>query len=269
VVTGSGAVDGDPEYEYIGDWDKILGKIEERKSDKGGKYYVATYTKADEAGLGIICRLRLRGESEPRELTLMMSQCWPRFSTQWATNPKMQISYAVIRQWARMHKPGVILGIYTPDEIQEQPEKFMGTADEVVPPAGPQANGIPPELRQAALDAAKGGVKAFQAWFRTLSQDQRTLIGPMRPECEEIWTKADKERTIDNPPASQASTAHPKAQADIPTVTIKSVMDRMNAARNMDALDVAFDWANELTDQSEISQAQQLYDARKAQLGSI
>lgn len=121
VVTESGAVDGDPEYIFIGDWNKVLGKVEERKSDKpgGGKYYVATYTKADEQGLGVTCRLKLKGEDKPRDLTVMMSQCYPRFSTQWATDPKMQICYVAIRKWTRLNKPGVILGIYTPDELQE------------------------------------------------------------------------------------------------------------------------------------------------------
>lgn len=141
VVTESGAVDGDPEYEFLGDWDKILGKVEERKSDKGGKYYVATYTKADEAGLGVICRLRLKGESVDREMKVMMSQCYPRFSTQWATDPKLQICYVAIRKWSRLHKPGVILGIYTPDELQEPQVVHMGEA--VLVEGGPKNTGLP------------------------------------------------------------------------------------------------------------------------------
>ena len=138
VVTESGAVDGDPEYEFLGDWDKILGKVEERKSDKGGKYYVANWQKSDEAGLGVICRLRLRGESTPREMKVMLSQCYPRFSTQWATDPKTQITYVAIRKWSRVHKPGVILGVYTPEELQGSQEIHMGMAEEVPPPPPPQ-----------------------------------------------------------------------------------------------------------------------------------
>ncbi|MFA5920081.1 MAG: RecT family recombinase [Methylococcaceae bacterium] len=124
VISANAPVTGAPEYEYIGDWDKILGKVEERKSEKGGKYYVATYTKSDEHGLGIICRMTLNNESAPREMKVMMSQCYPRFSTQWATDPKMQISYVAIRKWSRMFAPGVILGVYAPDELEsELPEK--------------------------------------------------------------------------------------------------------------------------------------------------
>lgn len=125
-----------PVFEYIGDWSKVLGKVEERKSDKGGKYYVATYTKADESGLGVKCSMTLRGESVPREVIVMMSQCYPRFSTQWATDPKQQICYVGIRKWGRLYSPGVILGVYTPDELQEIPEstnRSMGPAEVLEP----------------------------------------------------------------------------------------------------------------------------------------
>jgi hypothetical protein len=139
VVTSIAPIDDRPEYTFIGDWNKVLGKVEERKSDKGGKYYVATYTKADEAGLGVIVSCRLRGESQPREVTVMMSQAYPRFSTQWATDPQQQICYLAIRKWARRYTPDVILGVYSPDEMAETqpmpPRKpiDMGPA-EVIPP---------------------------------------------------------------------------------------------------------------------------------------
>ncbi|MGF6697651.1 hypothetical protein OKW38_002263 [Paraburkholderia sp. MM5496-R1] len=133
VVSNLAPITGRPDYEFLGDWNKVLGKVEERKSDKGGKYYVATYTKADEEGLGVIVRATLRGESEPREVTVMMSQAYPRFSTQWATDPQQQICYLAIRKWARRFTPDVLLGVYTPDELSaERSETIdMGRADEV------------------------------------------------------------------------------------------------------------------------------------------
>ena len=142
ALSGSGALKEDPEYEFLGDWSKVLGKVEERKSEKGGKYYVATYTKQDEIDLGVICRATLKGESKPRELTVMLTQCYPRFSTQWATDPKQQICYVAVRKWGRLHKPGVLLGVYTPEELEQTGEKFMGPVDEVGPGEA-RANAIP------------------------------------------------------------------------------------------------------------------------------
>lgn len=118
VLVASGAVKDEPEFEFIGDWSKILGKVEERKSDKGGKYYVPTYTKTDEDGLGVICTVTLRSGSK-RSIQVMMSQCYPRFSTQWATDPQQQITYVAVRKLARRYAPGAILGVYTPEELEE------------------------------------------------------------------------------------------------------------------------------------------------------
>lgn len=37
----------------------------------------------------------------------------------WITKPKVQLHYSTSRDWARVHCPWVILGVYTPDEIAE------------------------------------------------------------------------------------------------------------------------------------------------------
>ena len=117
VIVSTGAVRGQPEFEFVGNWDKILGKVEERKSDKGGKYYVAGWSKGDEEGLGVIVSATLRGESSPRSITVTLSQCFPRFSTQWATDPQQQITYVGVRKFSRRYAPGAILGVYTPEEL--------------------------------------------------------------------------------------------------------------------------------------------------------
>ncbi len=107
-----------PTYEYFGDWDRILGKVEKKSSQQGGDYYVRGWTDKDEEGLGVIVRATLAGEATPRELTLKMSQCWPRNSTLWATDPKQQIAYLGLKRWDRLYT-NALLGVYTPDELHE------------------------------------------------------------------------------------------------------------------------------------------------------
>ena len=167
VVTTLAPIERRPEFEFLGDWGKILGKVEERKSDKGGKYYVAAWDKKDEAGLGVICRCQLRGEAEPREIKVMMSQCYPRFSTQWATDPQQQITYVAIRKWARRYTPDVILGVYAPEELEQinQAERDMGAAEVIDTPE--------PASRTDALKSKLGAGKqkpATQAPAVTLEQ---------------------------------------------------------------------------------------------------
>lgn len=131
VVIKNAPIKGWRENEFIGDWSKILGKCEERKSEKsGGKYYVATYTEKDEEGLSVIVLATFIDEDQSRELTAMMAQAWPPFSTQWATDPQQQIGYLAMRKWARRFAPEVILGAYTPEEIASR-RYDMGAAAEV------------------------------------------------------------------------------------------------------------------------------------------
>ena len=135
VIIAKAPIKHRPDFRFIGDWSKILGNVKEMKSDKGGKYYVSNWNPADEADLGVICSCHLIGEDEPREITVMMSQAWPRFSTQWATDPQQQITYLAVRKWSRRYAPDVILGVNTTDELEPIGERDMGPADVVDPPA--------------------------------------------------------------------------------------------------------------------------------------
>lgn len=50
----------------------------------------------------------------------------------WKTNPRQQLGYLQVKNWARQYVPGAILGVYSADELQDVPERAMGPA-EVVP----------------------------------------------------------------------------------------------------------------------------------------
>ena len=191
VVVSCGAITGQPEFEFVGNWSKILGKVEERKSDKGGKYYVATYNKADEEGLGVICTATLRGESAPRQITVMLTQCYPRFSTQWATDPQQQITYVAVRKFARRYAPGAILGVYDTDEldsapvlekeINPQPKRQTGTqaAEQA---KQQQTTQFDPEERAALVTnlekiATEYGTDAYAETWSKLTKQERHMVG--------------------------------------------------------------------------------------------
>ena len=80
---------------------------------------------ADETGIGIIIRARLKGEDEPRELDLLLAQARVRNSPLWADDPRQQLAYLAVKRWARLYCPDVILGVYTPDELEERQEKVI------------------------------------------------------------------------------------------------------------------------------------------------
>jgi RecT family. len=248
VIISNAPIKGRPKLEYLGDWDKVLGKVEERKSDKGGKYYAATYTKKDEEGLGVIYRATFIGEDEPSEVTVMMSQAYPRFSTQWATDPKQQIAYLAGRKWARLHAPDVILGVYTPEEQEEAapPQRNMGRADIVEPPPQPSA-----DLYKTAHKAAEKGAAVYQEFWAGTGKENRKLLAGDHEDFKRIAAEADAARTVDNPPTSQPATQSNDAA---PTVTFAEVMSSMRSAaerRDLDALNAAADMIRSVTNEDE------------------
>nr|ELR5173121.1 recombinase RecT [Providencia rettgeri]ELR5195418.1 recombinase RecT [Providencia rettgeri] len=113
VITSSNVVTGRFHYEYGGDWEKIVGKKENR----------------DESGLYIRVGAVLRGE---KEITygepVYLADVQTRNSPLWKTMPKQQIAYLAVKYWSRLYCPEVIMGVYTPDELEER------TIKDVTPP---------------------------------------------------------------------------------------------------------------------------------------
>lgn len=101
------------------DWNAVLGKfiIKESSNDgKSKKYAVATYTDADEMGLGVIARAQVKGEAERREYDIMLRQAWPRNSTLWATDPLTQLGYRAARGLGHVAMPGIFMGVPIGDD---------------------------------------------------------------------------------------------------------------------------------------------------------
>lgn len=124
VISRSGVLATRFEYEWYGPWENVIGKFNIKKGEKG-EYRVPGWTMADETGIGIIIRARLKGEDEPRELDLLLAQARVRNSTLWADDPRQQLAYLAVKRWSRLYCPDVILGVYTPDELEERQEKVI------------------------------------------------------------------------------------------------------------------------------------------------
>ncbi|WP_308920541.1 RecT family recombinase [Janthinobacterium sp. J1-1] len=130
VIQSSGVTVDRFNYEWYGPWEKIIGKSKvctaPAKGTKGAADYkkeyqfrVPDYQMQDEDGLGVRIWATLRGEAEPRVLELLLVQASVRNSPLWATDPKQQLAYLAVKRWTRLYSPDVILGVYTPDELDE------------------------------------------------------------------------------------------------------------------------------------------------------
>lgn len=118
VVSSSNLLSTRLNYQWDGDWSKVNGKTDKSPS------------------LTVTVSAILKGEAEPRALTISMAQAGVRNSPLWEQDPRQQLAYLCVKRWARLHAPDVLLGVYTPDELQEAAPRVER---DITPPAGTAA----------------------------------------------------------------------------------------------------------------------------------
>lgn len=139
VVSSSNLLATRLNYRWDGDWSRVSGK-----TDKSPNLTVTVWAT-------------LKGESEPRELTISMAQAGVRNSPLWEQDPRQQLAYLCVKRWARLNAPDVLLGVYTPDELQE----IAPRVERDITPAPATASGMnklinsKPEQKQEEHDAGR------------------------------------------------------------------------------------------------------------------
>jgi hypothetical protein len=165
VIISIAPITGRPNYEWFGDWSKVTGKFNILKGDKG-EYRVPGWILADEEGLGVKVWATIKGESEPRVLTLLLAQARTRNSTLWADDPQQQLAYLALKKWSRLHTPDVIMGVYSRDELEDDlPEKEINPRDPVITPKEPEPK---PPYPDAAFN------KNFDTWKAAIEKGDQT-----------------------------------------------------------------------------------------------
>lgn len=139
VVSSSNLLATRLNYRWDGDWSRVSGK-----TDKSPSLTVTVWAT-------------LKGESEPRELTISMAQAGVRNSPLWEQDPRQQLAYLCVKRWARLNAPDVLLGVYTPDELQETAPRV----ERDITPTPATASGMnklinsKPEQKQEEHDAGR------------------------------------------------------------------------------------------------------------------
>ena len=202
----------------------------------------------------LLCRVGavLRGESEITwGAWLSEKDVTTKNSPLWKTNPAQQLGYLQVKNWSRLYSPGAILGVYTPDEIETfKPPVHMGTAEVVMPTASQDL------IDQAEAAAAQGMAGYQEFWQKANKEDRKRLAG----EHERLKAEAaavDKSRTVDQPKAQAADTGE---------ITAEQVLAKINAAKTEDALYVAADWVNSITDNAAAAKLNERFDERLAEM---
>ena len=216
VIQSSGVTRDRFNYEWYGPWEKIIGKTRVCNAPAKGKpgengykkeyqYRVPDYDLKDEDGLGVRIWATLRGEAEPRVLELLLVQASVRNSPLWATDPKQQLAYLAVKRWTRLYSPDVILGVYTPDELDEGNRE----ARDITPDTGGMRAPAPAQASQALIDAAEAaagkGVAAYQKFWTETGVPNRKALAADHESLKAKAVAADQSRTVDAAPASSAT----------------------------------------------------------------
>ena len=244
VVCNSGAIQGRFHYEYRGE------------------------------GANIECRVGavIAGE---REITwgewLSAASVTAKNSPLWKTNPKQQLGYLQVKNWARQYAPGAILGVYSSDELEQREPRAMGTAEVITddqPAPASRAASVKAKLTAKreqqsteTLDAVLAAIAAADtlAALAAITDRAAKLSGDDKSAARAAWT--DRKRALEA--AEQpAETAEPDD-----TLNLTAILAGIEAAK--DAADVE-EWQGaardaDLTD-AERQQVQAAADARRAKL---
>lgn len=267
VINTSGVVKDRFNFEWFGDWSKIVGRFKEVESKnklgddgKPKKYIVPAWQQADEQGLGVRVWATIKGESQARSLELLMTQARTRNSTLWTEDPKQQLAYLAQKRWARLHAPDVILGVYSPDEIAEPAEKFMGTAEEVKPEPTP----YPTEQFEANLPKWREVIQGARKTADDLIAFTESR-NPNTPMTEEQKATLRGIKPVKN---ATATDVQPKGEAAAPAadpgpaLTFAHVSDKLHAAKDVDALHLAADLVSQVPDTQQQAELNALYEQR-------
>lgn len=112
---------------------------------------------------------RISGETEDKTITLNLKDA-KTTNEMWKKQPEQQLVYAGTRVWARRHTPELMLGVYTPDEIDDNRSQVADAVPIVsVPVPSPDAAPVPKKDPQVIIIPYKDEKPDWMTWGATLA----------------------------------------------------------------------------------------------------
>jgi hypothetical protein len=267
-------------WEWFGPWERIIGNFVERESktkkDDGGNaqiYRVPAWSLEDEEGIGVRCFATLRGERDPRVLTILMKQARVRNSTLWADDPKQQIAYLSGKRWGRLHTPEVLFGVRTPDELDviDSEARDMGPVDEVPKPeagAKSRTDSVKASMRKGR-EKVPALEEVLQAIREAANSEELAAAGELAAKLRSTEEKeVARVAYLDRLNAGRTAEHEAKKEAEGETVvmTFAQVMDALEKAHTLDVLDVAADLIKTVPEESQRDELEEFYVSRRQRM---
>ncbi len=244
VVQASGAIEGRFHYEYRGE------------------------------GANVECRVGavIRGE---RDITwgewLSAASVTTKNSPLWKTNPKQQLGYLQVKNWARAHTPGAILGVYSTDELEDFPVRDMGAAEvvgdqETKPASNSRTNALKEHLGVGKKKAAPAAPDLAEVIAAISAAETPEAMQAAADMAAKLASDDDKAEAGKRYKARLQELKKATTQSDAPTVTYAAVAERLNKAEDVDLLDVAADFISQVQSPEQQEELRELYHSRRATL---
>jgi hypothetical protein len=214
IIQASGHLkDGQvPRFEHVGDWKKVTRKFRlvesTKKFDEHGrpqKYPERLWNERDAEDLGIYVHIPLKDRDQtlrfPDGDPFWLNQAFPLFSTLWATDPRTQICYLVIRRAVNVALPGLMLGVPFDDDAYGQDMRDI--TDEAT-------------LVQTRPDQVAARPALASQLRRTGSPEPIPQTAPGRPRDATAAERAVVEAETEAAPAGAASAAQESGTEEQP-----------------------------------------------------
>jgi hypothetical protein len=218
VISASGAIVGGFEYEY-----------------------------KDEGGLQCRVGAVVRGKSE---ITwgewLAEKSVTTKNSPLWKTNPRQQLGYLQVKNWARLYAPGAILGVYTTDELQPAPQEIE---------INPRQNPAPSEPAKPAIYSDADFEKNFGKWADMIRRGKKT--------ADQIIAIVQSKAALTEAQKATIQAVKPEPPA-IDQITFAQVSDKLYKAMDSELLDIAADLIGEVADPAQREELGQIYNSQRA-----
>ena len=167
VVMQSGAIRGSFSYEHDGDRCRVGAVLRGESSITWGEWLSAASVQTKNSPL-------------------------------WKVNPKQQMGYLQVKNWARAYCPGALLGIYSTDELEAMPEA------------------LPPAATTAALSKLPTLPPYSDADFAKNLPQWRGIVESGRKTAEALLATLSTKATFTEEQQAQIKALAPKAKAQEP-----------------------------------------------------
>ncbi|MGL4198165.1 MAG: recombinase RecT [Allorhizobium sp.] len=194
---------------------------------------------------------RIKGDPDIKTREVKLATIKVRNSPLWQADPEQQIGYFATRAWARLHAPEVLLGVYTPDEIESIPGNRVdaNAPQRLSSDMLAQQAGVTVEQQQIAQadhteqprdmveDATVEQIDTVEAEIEDIDDEMPgALSEAAQRTLDEIDGALDVDQADDEPDPREAIAADIIAKVDKCATVIDLQQLRSREATNIDAL---------------------------------